>query len=291
MTSPPSLDEFLAAPAEQVARVAPATVIYTQGGTRRSAALAGISPQSDDYARWSREHMITCAGLLFRLGTQHLFMTAISSNQLAEVGRYRERIVDWLDWGLARAEALEEWRRRGWRVRLVGSGSLPELQAIAERLCEATPPEWTHTMWWYVSSAPDAHWAELLAAAQRAQARTQKEAIRALYGEDIPPATLYLSFGKPLVTPDVVPLLMAGDMQCYWTQRPGYTLDERTLRHILYDYAYLRRTWSQDKSARYDNVIAQQSLWERSLVLGLGRRLAGFWYPALELDEYSDGVE
>src|SRR5690242_4037768 len=59
----PTIEQFLAAPVEQVAEVAPATLIFAAGGTRRSAALSGLSPQSDDYAYWSRDRMIACVEL------------------------------------------------------------------------------------------------------------------------------------------------------------------------------------------------------------------------------------
>jgi hypothetical protein len=101
-------------------------------------------------------------------------------------------------------------------------------------------------------------------------------------GEELPLATLYLAFGKPMFVPDLLPPLLSGDVQCYWTQRPGYDLDERSLRQIIYDYAYLRPTWTRDKSARYADVEAQRSLWEHAPTLGLGRRVGAFWYPISE---------
>src|SRR5690349_23889732 len=100
----PPLEYFLDAPAEQIAAVAPATVIFAPGGTRRQAALAGIAPQSDEYAFWSREQMIACAHRFFALGVRHLFMSIMRPRQLAEVGRYRERLLDWIDWGVAGPE-------------------------------------------------------------------------------------------------------------------------------------------------------------------------------------------
>ncbi|MEO7908936.1 MAG: hypothetical protein ABIV47_04745 [Roseiflexaceae bacterium] len=277
-----TLEQFLESPADQVAKVAPETLIYTTGGTRRSAALAGISPESDEYARWTRERMIACFDLFFRFGVRHIFNTLIRPNQFAEVGRYRERLLDWLDWGVAGPEALADYARLGWRVRLIGTMSIPELRAIAERLRAATPEQSTTTVWYHVISEPDEPWQWLLAAAQQAQARTQLEAIRALYGEDIPLAKLYLSFGKPIFVADLLPPLLAGDVQSYWIQRPGYLLDEQLLRRILYDYAYLRPTWTHDKSARYNDVEAQRSLWEQAPTLGLGQRVGAFWHPINE---------
>lgn len=274
-----SLAEFLAAPVEQVAEVAPATLLFAPGGTRRGAVLQGVAPTSDAYARWSRERVFACVDLFFRMGVRHVFVTILRYRQLAEVGRYRERLTAWIDWGLAGPEALADYARCGWRARLTGVEQAPELHPVAERLVQVTPPTARHTVWWYVCPTPDDHWTTLLEAARRAAAPTQAATIAALYGEPIPPATLLLGFGKPTVSADIVPLLLAGDLQCYWAQRPSYDLDEPLLRHILYDYAYLRRTWTNDKSERYHDVQAQRELWETAPALGLGQRIGPFWHP------------
>ena len=69
--------------------------------------------------------MIACFELFFRFGVRHIFNTLIRPNQFAEVGRYRERLLDWLDWGVAGPEALADYARLGWRVRLLGTMSVP----------------------------------------------------------------------------------------------------------------------------------------------------------------------
>jgi hypothetical protein len=276
---PPHLSEFLNGPADQVAAVAPATAIFAPGGTRRAAALAGIDPHSDEYVAWSRGHMIACIARFFELGVRNLFVTALQSPQLAEVGRYRERILPWIDEGLAGPQTLADYARHGWRARLVGVDSLPELHGTAARLVEKTPRLARHTVWWYASTTPDGYWSEVLAAARQARARTQADLIRALYGEEIPPATLLVSFGKPILAADIMPVALAGDMQAYWTQIPGFGVDEQTLRRIFYDYAYTRRTWRADKAPRYANLDRQRAFWERGDVIGVGARLDGFWYP------------
>ena len=287
----PSLEQFLAAPPADVANVMPETIVYITGGTRRSAVLAGISSQSDEYARWTRERMISCFELLFRFGAQHIFTTMIRPGQFAEIGRYRDRLLDWLDWGLTGPEALADYARLGWRVRLVGAESMPELQPIAERLRTATPEQSTPTVWYHVIPEQGAPWQWLLKAAHRAQARTQAEAIRALYGEDIPLAKLYLGFGKPMFVADLLPPVIASEVQCYWTQRPGYLQDEQVLRRILYDYAYLRPTWRLDKSSRYDTLEANRSLWLQPLVLGYGKHVGAFWYPEVDQDAFIAGED
>jgi hypothetical protein len=284
--SPPTREAFLAAPVEQVAQVAPATMIFAPGGTRRRAALAGISPQSEAYAGWSRAQMIECCARWFEHGVQHLFMNVLRPAQLAETGYYRERVLGWLAEGLAGTGPLADYARQGWRVRLLGAELLPELRQAAERLSAATAAAQGPTLWFFVVPTADTPWQWLRSALDGTSTPTTSEMIQRLYGEAVPLATLLVGFGKPLLSPDLVPPLLAGELQCYWTQRPGYDIDAHTMREIIYDYAYLRTTWVPDKSARYDDIAAQRSIWEQRRVLGLGRRVGSFWYPQAENEQH-----
>src|SRR5215216_6684222 len=168
----PSLEQFLTVPASEVARVMPETVVYITGGTRRSAVLAGISLQSDEYARWTRERMIACFELLFRFGARHIFTTMIRPGQFAEVGRYRDRLLDWLDWGLAGPEALATYAQRGWRVRLLGADGLGQLGAAAKRLRQAMPGTGTPALWYYVVPEVESPWQWVREALNRAEGNT-----------------------------------------------------------------------------------------------------------------------
>lgn len=278
----PTREEFLAAPRSAVAAVAPATLIYAPGGTRRRAALAGLDPQSDAYAEWSRQQMLRSFELFFGLGVQHLWVTVLRPAQLAEVGPYRERLLRWLAEGLAGEPALAAYAERGWRARLVGAGELPELAGAAARLAAtggAGP-----TVWYYVTADAAGPWRAALARLAAPRGPGESE-VRALYGEEIPAATMLIGFGKPIIAADLLPPLLAGELQCYWSQRPGFEQDEGTIRRIFYDYAFTRRTWRQDKASRYRGLADDRRRWERSpaLVLGLGERAPGeFWYPAEE---------
>lgn len=280
LAAPPTLEQFLAAPAEQVRDVAPATLVWMVEGTRRSAALAGIDVQSEEYARWSLSRMTACVRLFFHNGVRHVFTPFLSPSHFAEVTpRYRERLFDYVALLAREQELLEPYIQNGWRVRLLGASSLPELRPTAEALARATP-HGEHTLWCSVVAESGAPWDELLQAAAQSGARTRKDAIRALYGEDIPLATMMVAFGKPLVSPDQVPPLLVGKMDCYWTQRPGYRITERELRTMLHDHAYTRRTFRRDKTGRADEALAFRRAWEEGPTLGLGIRLGPFWFPA-----------
>jgi hypothetical protein len=287
----PSLDEFLAGPVEQVAKVAPPSIVFAPGGTRRDAVFAGLPAQGDDYARWHRTKMLDCFGLMFDHGIQHIFMALLIEKQYKEkTPDYKERIIDWIDWGISGEESLADYDRRGWRVRLLYSEIEPRLRDTAHRLEAQTPSAGDNTVWFFLGVSPESILQRLVAAIEETEDRTHEGIVHTMYGEHIPPATLYLAFGKPSISLDLLPPLLTRDLQCYWSQRPSFSLSERQLRTILYDYAYVRPTWREDKTGRAEKALAYRSAWERGPTIGLGVRLGPFWYPApFEMAESSDG--
>jgi hypothetical protein len=280
----PSLADFLAAPEEEVAAVMPPTVIVSLGGTRRSAALRGIGSDSDEYARFSRARMIACFDLFFRLGVRHLFNSVVRPRQFEEVGRYRDRLISWIEWGLTGPEALADYARLGWRVRLGGGEAVPQLRELNDRLVAATPSTWNHTLWLYAAPTRGSLWDQALAVAHATGARTHEELIRALLGEDVPTAGMWIGTGKPVISEDQIPMAMVGETNLYWTARPGYDIDEEMIRRIVYDCVYRRRTWQKDKSARYADIDKMRSLLETRHVMGIGKRVRAFWYPDHDQD-------
>lgn len=282
MTEPPQLDAFLQSPIDDVRAIMPETVIFTPGGTRRDAALHGIAPDSHAYAEWSRQRMIACVALLFHYGARHVLLTAMWPRQFAESGAYRERTLGWLRRGLAGPAAQEDYQRLGCRTRLVSSSDSPEAAELAAAMEQAASAAAPRTIWWAYNEQPGDMWQHMLRVSQAAGAQTQAELIRALYGEAVPLAGLWLSFGKPMISPDLAPLALMGETACYWLQRPGYTLDEPTLRRILYDARHTRRTWMVDKTERASGVERHRAEWASAGVLGVGRRLGSYWYPATQ---------
>jgi hypothetical protein len=278
---PLKFSDFLTIPSADLAALVPQTMIFAAGGTRRSAALAGISTSGNTYAQWAYDQMIACFELFFEHGVRHIITHAIIPSQYQEITQnYREQLLNWVDWVLAGPQAIEGYQKRGWKTRLMGAESLPDIMPIAKRLRENPAPMDAPTLWFTVTPDETSPWENLLAAVRRLEATTQVEAIKAQFGEYIPPATLYIGSGKPGVFPAVVPPLLMGKMQCYWTQRPGFILERETIRAILYDYAYTRKTWRQDKSGRAEQVLKERDIWQQAPILGLGMRLGPFWYPA-----------
>ncbi|MEK7861477.1 MAG: His/Gly/Thr/Pro-type tRNA ligase C-terminal domain-containing protein, partial [Chloroflexota bacterium] len=72
-------------PLDAVRSVAPATMIYAVGGTRRAAALAGVS-MGDAYAHWLGPRIVETSTVCFRLGVQHLILPVGRPQIFAETG-------------------------------------------------------------------------------------------------------------------------------------------------------------------------------------------------------------
>ena len=280
MKAYPSLEAFLTMPIEEVRKVAPTSLILAAGGTRRKALLNGISPTSNDYARHTRKEMISCLDLIFTHGVQHIITPIIAETTYREnTPGHSEKILAWIDWGIAGPEALADYVRFGWQVRLVGTEHIPELQAAARRLETATGNS-PRKIWFIVEPDPEQMWISLFHTIREQHIQNRADAIRAIYGENIPLATLYLDFGKPQIFSSNVPPLLVDQLQCYWRQHLGYALDELSFRRILYDYAYQRKTWKEDKTGRAEQVFTYQEVWQDPPIIGLGTRLGPFWYPA-----------
>lgn len=277
----PTLEEFLAAPIAEVREVAPATMIIGAGGTRRQAVLNGISSHSEEYPEWTRRQMVACFNLIFRHGVQHLVTPTLVAGHAAEITPgYRDKLMAWTARSLSGPAALADYARYGWRVRLLGHESWPELEPVAAQVAEATETNSGPTVWFSVASSREQTWARILHLAVERQITDLAALIEVVYGEPIPPATLYLGTGKPQVEDSLIPPLLAGKMECYWRQHLGYDLDEKTLRTILYDFAYVRPTWRADKTGRAEQVQQYAAVWKDPAIVGLGVRFGPFWYPA-----------
>jgi hypothetical protein len=280
-TSYPQLEAFLAAPEAEIAKLAPETVIAAFGGIRRSAILAGMDPDSKATMAWQRQGVLRCFELLFQHGVGHVIAPLAIGKLLATEGVARQRVLAGIGWQMAGPEALAEYARLGWRVRMIGIEQLPELESSAEQLRSSTSTERTPTLWIWVCADPEAPIQAIFDAAHRTGARTRAELARLLYGEDIPPAALLLGFGEPTFSYELIPPLLMQRLEAYWIQRPGYRLDQPMLRRILYDYAYLRRTGSGvERNERYAHIQSQRAAWLTDWVLGVGIEVGGFWYPA-----------
>lgn len=262
--------------------IVPASMVYAPGGTRRSAVFHGIKPWTPEYVEWGWLETLRCVDLIFRFGVEHVFLPLIMSGHVREYGGDATHLMQMLTRFLTNAKMLDKVAEFGWRVRLVNFDDLPDLERASRAFEAATSDGSQQVLWLMTTTDPESHWRAVFQNARQGKFATREQAICAMYGEYVPLISLYLGFGKPTVNPELFPPLLQGDIQCYWSQQAGYSLTEKQLRMILYDYAFLRQTWQQDKTSRAAQAEADQALWESEFILGLGRRIGPFWYPDMQ---------
>lgn len=280
----PTLENFLEFPVEKVRPVVPASLIFAAGGTRRSAALSGMS--RENYAPWALQRMLATCQKFYDYGVKHLIAPMSHPRMFQEKGYVGENFISFMEQGLGGSKTREYYLEANWCVRMivavpsaVNDPRVQRIQRLAKDLNQATPQTDTY-MWYFVVPDYDSLWwwlIENLSAIQTPS--TIGQAIRTLYGVDIPPTDLLISFGKPTISPDILPPLLWGVVQAYWTQQPSYLLNDDTLRKVFYDYAYLRNTYRVDKTGREEEALSNPTLWTHGPTIGLGKRMGPYWYP------------
>lgn len=275
----PAQEEFMTAERDVVANYAPRSMVYAPGGTRRSATFAGIKPGSAEYFRLGQREMILCLETIFHYGVEHVFTPAVMVGHVNEFSNIEQELIVPMARFVTDPDFVGDCRKRGWRVQIASSSYQEVLQPYVELLSQTFDFSARHTWWMTFTPSIESWWANVISLAKSAAVTTHADLIRTLYGEDIPPITLCIAFGKPMISPDLFPPLLMDNVECYWSQQAGYTLSDRQFRKVLYDYAYLRRTWQKDKTARAKEAQRHRDIWEREFILGLGKRLGPFWYP------------
>lgn len=274
-----TIQEFLDYPIERIRPLAPETVAYAASGTRRSAVRAGISLRDDDYARWNHVQMIRSCEIIFDHGVKDIITILATPDQFREHGFYGERLLHWIEWGVVSSQAREEFAKRGWNVRIISDPSVPRLLELDTVLRTQNDGSNVHTLWCVAINDVAAQWSNVLQSVIDARATTHEDAICAAYHANLAPVDLFLGFGKPIVADPLVPPLLAGDMNCYWSQKPGYSLDNKEWRSILYDYRYQRPVHEIDRQRRAEQVVNGRDDWDQTAILGLGEREGSYWRP------------
>jgi hypothetical protein len=273
-----SWPEFQTLPVDAIRALVPKTVVCTLGGTRRAAAFAGIQPSTIEYIHWSRQRMIAWFDIFAKYGVQHIFLSASRVTEFKEQGR-QAKILSVVDQAIADDEMIQAYARRHWRAKIIGDPASPFIQGISERFSASQPQAYAMTLWYMIVPSFDAIWGWMCQSIVSAAATTRQTALEAFYGEAVPPARLLISTGKPTLAADLVPPLISDELQCYWAQKPGYTLEEDDFLAIIYDLAYMRATWRENKNGRAEEALAEQGRWTNAGILGLGQRLGPFWFP------------
>ena len=93
---PPSLQEFLGQSHQEIAKIAPSTMLYYVSGSRREAALAGTESTGERYKLWASEGMLRCIDTIFQHGVKNLLMPMATPGLFLETTpKYRELLCSW----------------------------------------------------------------------------------------------------------------------------------------------------------------------------------------------------
>lgn len=106
--------------------------------------------------------------------------------------------------------------------------------------------------------------------------------VKKYYGEDLPPASLFIGFDKFSVFD--MPLLATGEEDLYFSLSPSPYMTVRQLRAILYDHLYTRRTAEPDYQNLPPTDLDELRNFYRANkdhALGVGRLKFNLWFPEL----------
>lgn len=276
----PTLEEFLSLPIEEVAKVAPASVCITTGGSRRAAAMAGIAPRSMEYASWGYNALLKNCKIIFDHGASSIFCPLLVAADFQKTDQPIENIVSVCLDTITSERSIAHYNNNGWRVRLLCDDRDPDMAEAAHLVYNYTAAVGSKTLYWMISKTPDDMIDLAIRKARLMGASGRKEAIRAITGEYVDLITMLIGFGKPMLNPELIPPILIGRLQCYWLQKPSLHMTDQDFKEVLYDYVYTRDTHNYNKVDRMSEATQYKHVWSSAPTLGIGMRLGRYWFPA-----------
>jgi hypothetical protein len=282
-----SLDQFLAKPATDIRQFAPTSVSWAPGGSSRLAKIKSLDFM-DEYPRWWIKKVIEEANVFFNLGVKNVFFPAITPGNLREEGMFKDLFLKFIGTLFTSPDAITAYQQNGIRVKFYGqkaiapfvpSGDFVETTAQVEK---QTAEFGERTLWWgFLVDEVGMQW-DAIQAGMQAGAKSYDELITAYYGEKLDQVDMMIASGK-FQAGYLIPPLLAQTAALYWTDFPGNMITETDVRRIFWDYAFARKTWSADKSKRYEQMNEEElnKRFERRIVWGVGDKIDNFWYHIL----------
>lgn len=271
----------------------PKTAVFAAGGTTRWFILNYLDGWPGDMSYWQGylrqggQQFLRIAQMFFDHGVRTLFTHAIVPGQLE--GRDERYVRLALTSGMERVATTPDFVRfyeeNDVRVRFFGNyrrvleGS--EYKGALDRFDEAedrTRANDRHLLYWGFNSQEDQITPILELAAQfyrdHGRAPNREDVVKLYYGETVEPVDIYVGFNRPR-TSGLMPPLLEGRVDLYFTVGLSFDFSERQLRSILYDHLFARRGRHRDYTELPSGAFAEMQAYYRlnqGGVTGVGRR-------------------
>jgi len=279
------------------------TVVFAAGGTTRWYILNYLDDWPKDWSYWREclnqggNQFLRITQMFFDHGIRTLFTHALTPGQF-DIAKGEEYLPLALTAGMDKIagsiEFLHFYDEYGVRVRFFGNyqqvlegSKYKSTLALFDEVEEQTKNNNRYRLYWGFNSEPDQITPVLELVVQYYQnhgrAPNLKEAIELYYGEPVEPVDVFISFNRTK-TADLMPPLIEGQADLYFTVGLSFDFAQPQLRSILYDHLYARRGRHRDYEELPSSAFSEMQTFYRlnqAAVIGVGKRYArgAVWHP------------
>ena len=278
------------------------TVVFAAGGTTRWLMLNHLDGWPKDMSYWQKylrhggERFLEIAKMFFDHGVHTVFTHAIVPGQLEGkgAGYHPLALTSGMEKLAGSPDFLHFYTEYGVRVRFFGNyrqvlerseykGALEQFDQVAEQ----TRRHDQHRLYWGFNTGEDqiARILELAVQYDRDHGRapSKEQVIELYYGEPVEPVDIFISFNRSR-TAHLMPPLLEGQADLYFTVGLSFDFAQTLLRRILYDHLYARRGRHRDYGELSSSAFSEMQDFyrlNREAVTGLGQRYepGAVWHP------------
>jgi len=298
----PSLQEFLSLPTEEVAKLVrgnrPKTIVFPFNGTRRWFLLEHGREEHEDpaqaYIDLTSKRYVEMYHMLFDYGLDTILAPVFGGEILNRGDEYMEEIGVGMTLLAEHPYFTSFYENYDVRVSFYGdyrkklsSTKYAYIIDIFDKICKQTEKNTTYRLFYGVFGDTFIETVADLAIQHHKKTNkipTEKELIEQYYGDYVEKADIFIGFEKFNVFD--YPLLGWGEESLYFTVTPSLYMSGQQLRHILYDYIYLRPVQDPDYfTMPLEDFEAMRHFYatNQDVVFGVGEMRGGIWYPKAKI--------
>jgi tuberculosinol/isotuberculosinol synthase len=295
-----TLEEFLQLPTEAIAKLVKApgskVIVFPFNGTRRWFLLEhGRENHADPtqaYIDLTAKRFIEMYQMLFDHGLDTVIAPVFGSEILNRGAEYMEQIGSGMKLLAEHPYFLSFYEKYDVRVHFYGdyreelSGTpYAYLSDLFDDVSQKTANKNSYRLFYGVFGSDATETIATLSVRYHQDAGRvpiRRELIELYYGEYIEKADIFIGFEKFNVFD--YPMLGWGEESLYFTVAPSLYMSERLLKHILYDYIYLRPIQDPDyftMPKKEFEAMRQFYKTNRETAFGVGEMRGGIWYPTI----------